>query len=577
MKIHASSAALAAGLAAAALVIPMAAQQHRAPNQLTDEEKRAGWTLLFDGKSLDGWRGYKKADASSTRWRVEDGMLTVGQEGGTDTRGALDLISTDHFDRFELTFEWRIAEGGNSGIKYFVLEDMDAAIGHEYQIIDDERHPDAKIGIERQTGAFYDVLPPANRKLNPAGQFNQGRIVSNGRTVEHWLNGARVLQYELDSSALRTAITDSKFKDVARFGKLQNGHILLQDHGDRVWYRNIKVRRLSAPASTAVQLVANEAGRRVDVTIGGKPFTSYIYPDTLKKPVLYPLRTAMGTLVTRGFPLDPRPGERVDHPHHAGLWFNFGDVNGLDFWNNSDAIKPEQAPKMGTILHRRVAEIRNGADRGELSVEMEWVDAERRPLLREHARFIFRGDANTRSVERITLLTALDRRVVFRDNKEGTIGLRVARALEQPADKPEVFTDASGKATTVPVLDNTGVTGLYTSSEGLKGDAVWGTRGRWVQLAGTVESEPVTLILLDHPTNPNSPTYWHARGYGLFAANPLGRKVFDDKQPELTLTLEPGRSVTFRHRLVIVHGMPTTEAIEREYRAFASPGSSSLR
>lgn len=322
-------------------------------------------------------------------------------------------------------------------------------------------------------------------------------------------------------------------------------------------------------ADDRIQIVRNDAARRVDVIIDGKPFTSYIYPTTLKKPVLYPLRTAGGTIVTRGFPLDPRKGERVDHPHHAGLWFNHGDVNGLDFWNNSDDIGPDRAPKMGTIHHRRVLETKNGVDRGELKVESEWVAPHGAVLVREQTHFIFGATKDTRTIERITQLTARDRRVVFRDNKEGTIGIRVARGLEQPSTTPEVFTDASGKPTKVPVLDNTGVTGLYTSSEGLKGDAVWGTRGRWVALHGTVDAEPVALLMLDHPSNPNFPTYWHARGYGLFAANPLGRKVFDEKQPELTLTLEPGQSTTFRHRVVILSGTPSTEALEREYQLFA--------
>jgi hypothetical protein len=549
-----------------------------AVNQLTAQEKKAGWTLLFDGTSLNGWRGYKKPDASDTRWRVEDGLLTVNPGNGTDTRGALDIITTAQFDRFELTWEWRIAEGGNSGLKYFVLEDMPSAIGHEYQLIDDERHADAKIGPHRQTAALYDVLPAQNRPIRPAGQFNQSRVVSNGTTVEHYLNGTRVLHYELDSPALAAAIAKSKFKDVARFGKLQNGFILLQDHGDRVWYRNIKIRRLPGATSTAsakgTQVVANESGRRVDVTIDGKPFTSYIYPDTLKKPVLYPLRTAAGTLVTRGFPLDPRPRERFDHPHHVGLWFNHGDVNGLDFWNNSYDIPAERAPKMGTIRHKRVVEAKSGAERGELAVEMDWLTADGVALLGETTRFIFRGTGDARSVDRITTLTALDRRVVFRDNKEGSLGLRVTRELEQPADKPELFTDASGKVTKVPVLDNAGVTGLYTSSEGLKGDAVWGTRGRWCMLGGKIGAEPVTLAILDHPSNPNSPTYWHARGYGLFSANVFGRKVFDPEQEELTLTLEPGTSVTFRHRVLILGTSATPDAIEREFKTFAAVTSS---
>jgi hypothetical protein len=244
-------------LAAAALSLTLVASPAAQPgtssmhNRLTDAEKRAGWTVLFDGRSLDGWRGYKQPDATATRWRVEDGFLTVPPNDGKDTRGARDLISAATFDRFELSFEWRVSLGGNSGVKYYVLEDMDAAIGHEYQIIDDERHADAKVGPERQTAAFYDVLSPTNRHLEPAGRVNTGRIVANGKTVEHWLNGSRVLQYELASESLGRAIVDSKFKDVARFGKLQKGHILLQDHGDQIWYRDIKIHPLPPPSTSA--------------------------------------------------------------------------------------------------------------------------------------------------------------------------------------------------------------------------------------------------------------------------------------------------------------------------------------
>jgi hypothetical protein len=317
-----------------------------------------------------------------------------------------------------------------------------------------------------------------------------------------------------------------------------------------------------------IQVVPNEAARRVDVIIDGKPFTSYIYPTTLKKPTLFPLRTAKGTVVTRGFPLEPRAGERVDHPHHVGLWLNHGDVNGLDFWNNSDDIPAARAPKMGTIFHRKVVEAKGGADSGELAVETEWVTPEGKALLREQTRFIFRGTADSRTIDRITTLTALDRQVVFRDSKEALLGMRVTRALEQPADKPEMFTDASGRATKVPVLDNTGVTGQYVSSEGLKGDAVWGSKGRWALLGGVVESEPVTLAILDHPSNPGFPTRWHARGYGLFAANPLGEKAFPEGKTAFNLTLEPGQSKTFRYRVLILSGAAKPDAIEREYVAF---------
>ena len=234
-------------LAMAALGAGHAAAPERtsAMNTLTDAEKKAGWMLLFDGHSLDGWRGYKRPDATDSRWRVEDGTLTVPADNGKDTHGQRDIITKDTFEQFELLVEWKVAQGSNSGVKYFVLEDRDSAIGHEYQVIDDERHPDAKVGPHRQTAAFYDVLPAHDRPITPAGEWNATRIVVRGQIVEHWLNGKKVLEYELNSPPLNAAIEKSKFKGIERFGKRQNGYILLQDHGDQVWFRNIKIRRLS--------------------------------------------------------------------------------------------------------------------------------------------------------------------------------------------------------------------------------------------------------------------------------------------------------------------------------------------
>jgi hypothetical protein len=326
---------------------------------------------------------------------------------------------------------------------------------------------------------------------------------------------------------------------------------------------------VAAAQPQRIQVVPNEAGRRVDVIIDGKPFTSYIWPTTLKKPTLFPVRSAKGTVVTRGYPLEPRKGDRVDHPHHVGLWLNHGNVNGLDFWNNSDAIKPDQASKYGTIVHRRIVEATGGKDHGNLVIEADWLKPDGTALLKEHTEFVFRGDAGSRTIDRTTTLTALGERVVFQDDKEGTFGMRVARALELPYDKAEVLIDESGHPSPKPVVDNTGVSGQYTSSEGLKGDAVWGTRGRWMMLTGTVDAEPVTLAILDNPANPGFPTYWHARGYGLFAANPLGEKVLTNGKKELNLTLEPGKSTTFRFRVLVLNGTAKPDDIEKAYQTFA--------
>jgi methane monooxygenase PmoA-like len=327
--------------------------------------------------------------------------------------------------------------------------------------------------------------------------------------------------------------------------------------------------RAKADGKRGVQLVVDEPGRRVDVLVDGQPFTSYIWPTTLKKPVLYPLRTSAGTVVTRGYPLEPRAGERVDHPHHVGLWLNHGDVNGLDFWNNSEAISAADAAKYGTIVHRAIKSTKSGSDKGELQVTEDWMTPEGKALLREDTTYVFRAGPGLRAIDRITTLTALDQKVVFRDSKEGMIGMRVARALEQPSDKAEIFTDASGKATSVAKLDNTGVSGRYTSSEGKTGDAVWATRAPWTMLSGAIGSEPVTLAILDHPKNPTHPTYWHARGYGLFAANPFGAKAYTDGKVETNFTLEPKQSVTLRHRILILSGPTTADQVAAQYKQFA--------
>ena len=319
-----------------------------------------------------------------------------------------------------------------------------------------------------------------------------------------------------------------------------------------------------------VKIIRNEAAQRVDVSIDGQPFTSYIWSEKLKVPVLYPLRTAQGTIVTRGFPLEPRAGERVDHPHHVGLWFNYGNVNGVDFWNNSSALPPEQQQKMGRVIHRRIVRTSDGKDRGELAVEMDWLMPDGDTILREATTFVFHSSAGLRAVDRITTLTAQSKRVVFTDNKEGMLGMRVRRELEQPSNEPLVFTDSAGRATSVKVLDNTGVSGLYRSSEGKTGDAVWGTRARWTMLSGKVNQESITLVILDHPNNVGFPTYWHARGYGLFAANPLGQEVFSNGSEKLNFTLEPKQSVTFRYRVLILSNSATSDQVEAQYRQFVS-------
>ena len=288
--------------------------------------------------------------------------------------------------------------------------------------------------------------------------------------------------------------------------------------------------------------------RKVEVYIGNKFFTTFIYPTNLEKQSLYPIVNANGKFITRGFPTDPRPFERVDHPHHVGFWFNFGDVNGLDFWNNSFAIKPADKPKYGTILFNKIESI--NAKKGTLTYSANWVDINNKVLLTELTTFTFFGVGVLRTIERTTQLTA-KQEVTFTENKEGIIGLRVDRAFEEPATAPETFLDAHGVATKVPVLNNEGVNGVYHNKEGIVGASVWGKRSSWVALKATKEAEIITLVLMDHPSNANYPAWSHARGYGLFAMNNLGGRAFDKNATPVKVVLQPEQNIVFKHKLIV--------------------------
>ncbi|HLT51719.1 MAG TPA: PmoA family protein [Arenibacter sp.] len=300
-----------------------------------------------------------------------------------------------------------------------------------------------------------------------------------------------------------------------------------------------------------IQLVRDDAQNKVSVMIEGKLFTAYLYPDNIKKPILYPLITPQGSNILRKYPMEPSVGERVDHPHQVGVWFNYGDVNGLDFWNNSDSIKLEIRERSGTIVHKDILNMNEGDEQASLEVAMDWIAPDGEVLLNENTIFIFQGRDDEYSVDRITKLTATNKKIIFKDNKEGMLGIRVARELEHPSDKPDIFTDANGIPTAVPVLNNEGVNGNYINSEGIQGNDVWGKRSDWVNLTSSIGEEKISLVILDHSGNAGYPTYWHARGYGLFAANPLGQEVFSDGKESLNLSLEPGEDITFKHRIIV--------------------------
>ncbi|MGB4052898.1 MAG: DUF1080 domain-containing protein [Dysgonamonadaceae bacterium] len=220
------------------------------PNTISEREAREGWKLLWDGKTTQGWRGARLTGFPQKGWVIEDGILKVLKGAGEESAHGGDIITTKKYKNFVLKVDFKITEGANSGVKYFVDPDLNkgegSAIGCEFQILDDKNHPDAKLGVKgnRTLGSLYDLIPAPENKPFFNGFFNTAMIVVKGNHVEHWLNGTKLLEYERNNPMWNALVAYSKYKDWPNFGNAKEGHILLQDHGDEVWFRNIKIKEL---------------------------------------------------------------------------------------------------------------------------------------------------------------------------------------------------------------------------------------------------------------------------------------------------------------------------------------------
>jgi hypothetical protein len=297
--------------------------------------------------------------------------------------------------------------------------------------------------------------------------------------------------------------------------------------------------------------------------IEGKLFTAFCWPDNVYKPILYPVYTSAGTEITRGFPLKPREGEQIDHIHQVGIWFNYGNVNGHDFWGNG--YRGVKETNGGIIKHLRIEQLKGGSGEGSFVSFESWLDPKGKELMTEKTEYHFIARGSARIIDRITTLTAGDTTVLFKDTKEGMFGIRVARQLELPSSQGVILIDASGNPSKEKNTKNERVSGNYKSSEGVTGETVWGTRAKWMDLFGIIGEEKISLVVCDHQKNPGYPTYWHARGYGLFAANPFGWNDFTKGKEIFNFTIPQGRSATFRYRVIVNSGSYLTDSEVNAY------------
>lgn len=307
-----------------------------------------------------------------------------------------------------------------------------------------------------------------------------------------------------------------------------------------------------------IDFINRDADNKIDVMIDGRLFTSFCWPDNVYKPILYPVYTSAGTEITRGFPLKPREGEQNDHIHQVGIWFTYGNVNGFDFWGNG--YRGIKEPEGGVIKHLRIERLKSKAGEGTIVSAENWLDPAGKILLKENTEYHFIARDGIRIIDRVTTLTAGDSDVIWKDTKEGMFAIRVARQLELPSKGGVILLDASGNPLPEKDTLNSGVTGNYRSSEGAAGDAVWGTRAKWMDLFGTIGDEKISLVICDHPKNPGYPTYWHARGYGLFSANPFGWSDFTKGKEVFNFSIAARKSAKFRYRLIITSGAHLTDS-----------------
>ena len=305
------------------------------------------------------------------------------------------------------------------------------------------------------------------------------------------------------------------------------------------------------PLTAQVNLIRKDT--QIDIVVDGKPFSTLFYGPETHKPYMHPLRSADGKVVTRGYPMLDIPGEPHDHPHHRGLWFTHGDVNGIDFWSPETG----KGPNKGRVVLNKIVEVKSGDKSGVMKLVFDWKTPAGKTLLTETRTTTIYSDPKLRIMDFDVTFQADGEKVVFGDTKEGTFAIRLAAPLDEPTGK-----ERPGIATP---------TGKMTNAEGKQGEEnIWGKRSSWVDYCGTLDGEKLGIAIFDHPGNPKHPTYWHSRSYGLFAANIFGEHdYYNDKSRNGSVTIEPAQSLRFRYRVVIHPGDTAQAGITEMYKKYA--------
>lgn len=525
---------------------------------------QSGWVDLFNGHDLAGWQQLN----GPASFEAQSGMI-VGTTVAT-TQNSF-LVTAAGYSDFELQAEFKL-DSVNSGIQFRSASNpamqQGRVTGYQVDFDPTPRQWTGGVYEEGKRGWIYPLTyHPTGKSAYRKDAWNHCRIRCFKNRIQVWINGQPTADL-VDDAAEKGFI-----------GLQVHGVYRPEDVGKKIYWRNIRLREvtqadrmsdiftanlIAARQSSAFRVQEDPLHKKVSVYRGNTLLTEYIYPDSLFKPVLHPLQTRSGHSVTRNYPLKKVAGERVDHPHQVGVFFAHESVNTVDFWNLSTAIPPPERGRYGRIIHTRTVCAQGLPERATLITTAVWKSYDQaQAILEEMTTHEFAISNGMLQYDRTTELRALQP-VRFADRKDALFGIRMARSLELPNDSADPFVNTD-QSISEARIDNTAATGNYLNQAGSRGETVWGKRSPWLALFGHLHRKNCTIVIFDHPGNLNYPTHWHARGYGLIAANPLGTAFFSEGKSTTNLHLRAGEHAVFRYRMLLSETTLPVKEIEKHF------------